>query len=78
MSSQPEDAIATLEGADLLMRCRHCYQRAYKVGDRYVQKVRCRRCPVCGAAILGLGSISGGIATNGTGFWVRTDTCIGQ
>ena len=52
--------------ADLPQRCQHCYYRAYRIGGRWVQKVRCRRCPTCGSEILGLGALTGGIANDGS------------
>ena len=65
MSSQ-EQAIATVEenDPDLPKRCSHCYHRAYRIGERWVKKVRCRQCPTCGSEILGLGAITGGISTD--------------
>ena len=60
------DANATENDFDLPKRCRHCYQRAYRIDSLWIQKVRCRRCPLCNAHILGLGAISEGIANDGT------------
>lgn len=44
---------------------RHCYQRAYFISGDYINKIRCRRCPLCGRSILGLSAIPEGVLVEG-------------
>ena len=68
MNNQRQAIATVVEENDpaLPRRCSYCYQRAYRIGWQWGQKVRCRRCPMCGSEILGLRALTGGIANDGS------------
>lgn len=39
---------------NLAKRCCHCFEQMIKINDRWVRKIYCQRCPVCGHKLPGI------------------------